>query len=178
MTRGALRGCVDELDGLLAGVDADAMERVARLLEEAAAADRAVYAAGNGTASQWVADIARARLRLRAFALCDNASSLTARANDHGLEAMFSAQLAPVLRPGDLVVLLSAGGESPSLLGAATLAAERGAVVIGLLGRDGGPLERICSESVVLDAPPGAEREIVETGLAVVCHALVRRLRD
>jgi len=176
----ALGGYLADLNEALASVEQRALEAVARRLEAALADDRAIYVAGNGgsaaTASHWVHDLSQGSSRLRAFALCDNISGLTASANDHGVEQMFSAQLAPLLRTRDVLVVLSVSGNSPNLLHAVRWAQERGAATVGLLGWDGGQLRAACSDAVVLAAPFG-EYGVVESGHTVICDVLARRMR-
>ena len=105
--------------------------------------------AGNGgsaaTASHWVNDLCKAtrcagRPLVRATCLSDNTSWLTALANDEGYERVFAAQLENLGRPGDVLVMISASGNSPNLLAASDTAQALGIDTVGLLGFDGGVL--------------------------------------
>jgi len=69
------------------------------------------------TASHLANDLGKAAKRLgrtpiRAFCLTDNVPWLTAVANDDGYENVFTGQLDSHLRPGDVVIAISASGSS------------------------------------------------------------------
>lgn len=78
----------------------------------------------------------------RAMALTDNTALLTAIANDHGYDHVFELQLRALMRPGDLVVGISASGNSPNVLNAIQYANANGATTVGLTGFDGGALAK------------------------------------
>ena len=84
---------------------------------------------------------------MEAYAPTDNVAEFSARANDEGWDTTFSQWLrGSRLRGGDAVMVLSVGGgspaASPNLLGALDLARERGAKIVGIVGRDGGATAR------------------------------------
>jgi len=108
-----------------------------------------VYFIGNGgsasTASHFVNDLAIGTKLLenpfRAVSLCDNQAVLTAIANDYGYEYIFSKQLSVLLKKGDVVVAISASGNSRNLLNALDVAKEKSAITVGLSAFDGGKLK-------------------------------------
>jgi D-sedoheptulose 7-phosphate isomerase len=168
------------LEALLQGVDLDAVERVVHRLRSIRDSGGTVYAAGNGgsasTASHWVNDLCKAargegREPIRALSLSDNASWVTALANDEGYERVFAGQLENFARAGDLLVVISASGNSPNLIEAVELAHERDVSTVGLLGFDGGALREIVTDYLWLPTEAGAY-EVVESGHAVLCHVL------
>jgi D-sedoheptulose 7-phosphate isomerase len=168
------------LRAVLSRVNLDAVERVVEQLRLARDSGATVYVAGNGgsaaTASHWVNDLGKATKRsgrapMRVASLSDNASWLTALANDEGYEEIFSGQLENFARDGDVLVVISASGNSPNLVRAVEVARRQGAVTIGLLGFDGGVLIDSVSECVWLSTEKGAY-ELVEDGHAVICHIL------
>jgi D-sedoheptulose 7-phosphate isomerase len=173
-------GHLQALEALLRAVDYDAVERVVQRLRLARDHGGTVYVAGNGgsasTASHWVNDLCKAtkcsgRPPIRAMSLSDNASWLTALANDEGYDRVFSGQLENFVRPGDLLVVISASGNSPNLVEAVDAAHDLGAATIGLLGFDGGALRDKVTDYLWLESEPGAY-ELVESGHAVLCHVL------
>src|SRR5438045_8462431 len=138
-----------ELAVVLGRVDAPAVERLVDGIRRARDAGGMVYTLGNGgsaaTASHLALDLAKNTRRpdrpnLRVFALTDNAGLLTAWANDAHYEEVFAAQLDAVVRSDDLVVAISASGNSKNVLKAVGVARAAGARTFGLTGYDGGQL--------------------------------------
>jgi len=132
-------------------------------LQRAYEDDRQVFIIGNGgsaaTASHMACDLAKnvyppasagVVRRFRVTSLTDNVPLITALANDCGYERIFSEQLMNVLQPGDLLVAISASGNSPNILHALMLARERGARTAALLGFDGGQARGLADMSLVI----------------------------
>jgi D-sedoheptulose 7-phosphate isomerase len=147
----------------LAALDVDEVTRFLSYLEQAYAEDRQVFIIGNGgsaaTASHMACDLGKnlyppasagSVRRLRVSSLTDNVSLLTALANDCGYDQVFSQQLAIALQPGDLVVAISASGNSPNVLEALAFARARGARTAGLLGFDGGRARDLVDVAVII----------------------------
>ncbi len=63
---------------------------------------------------------------------------VTAIANDTGYENYFSNQLKIHYRAGDLLIVLSASGNSLNLIKACEWVKQKGGKTIGILGFDGG----------------------------------------
>jgi D-sedoheptulose 7-phosphate isomerase len=109
-----------------------------------------IYFIGNGgsaaTASHFANDIAIGTKSInnpfRAISLCDNQAVITAIANDYGYKYIFSKQLDVLLNKDDLVVAISASGNSPNLIHAIDSAKQKGAITIGLTAFDGGKLSQ------------------------------------
>jgi D-sedoheptulose 7-phosphate isomerase len=171
---------LEAFEKLLAGIDLDALERVIHHLRIARDHGSMVYIAGNGgsasTASHWVNDLGKATKRsgrppMRVMCLSDNVSWLTALANDEGYERVFSGQLENFVQPGDVLIVISASGNSPNLVKAVELARGHGAVTIGLLGFDGGVLKSMVDECLWLPTERGLY-ELVESAHSALCHLL------
>ena len=104
-----------------------------------------IFIMGNGgsasTASHMALDLAKAAGIHHVLSLVDSIPTLTAWANDQGYEDVFAEQLRMhEVREGDLVIAISASGNSANVLHAIELANERGAKTAGLVGFDGGKL--------------------------------------
>ncbi|HYE64427.1 MAG TPA: SIS domain-containing protein [Pyrinomonadaceae bacterium] len=156
------------------------IERVVQRLQTARDSGATIFVAGNGgsasTASHWVNDLGKAtklagRLPMRVMSLSDNISWLTALANDEGYERVFSGQLENFARAGDVLVVISASGNSPNLVRAVEMAQQRGVSTIGFLGFDGGVLKDAVDECVLLPTEKG-QYGLVESCHSMLCHVL------
>jgi D-sedoheptulose 7-phosphate isomerase len=105
---------------------------------------------------------------LRVLCLSDNVSWLTALGNDEGYDRVFAGQLENFVRPGDLLAVISASGNSPNLLRAVELARSKGVETIALLGFDGGSLRDMVDEPLWLKTEIGAYG-LVESAHSIVC---------
>jgi D-sedoheptulose 7-phosphate isomerase len=162
----------------------DALARVAEMLLECNERGGTVFVAGNGgsaaTASHFACDLAKGVQTkgvtpFRVAPLTDNVPLLTAWANDASFEQVFAQQLASLIRPGDILVAISASGSSPNILAAARLASQRGAEVIALTGASGGKLRLLANLTVRVPSPT---IEQVEDAHLMIAHSLCVALRE
>jgi D-sedoheptulose 7-phosphate isomerase len=169
-----------EFRELLDRIDFDQIARAVERLRGARDRGATIFIAGNGgsaaTAAHLVNDLGKAtkqsgRPPMRVMCLSDNVSWLTALANDEGYERVFTGQLENFARSGDVLILISASGNSPNLLHAAGFARRNGVETIGILGFDGGELKSRVDEAVWLESEIGSYGP-VETGHSVICDIL------
>jgi len=169
-----------EFYDLMERMDLDQVGRAVERLREARDRGATIFIAGNGgsaaTASHLVNDLGKATKRsgrppLRVLGLSDNVSWMTALANDEGYERVFTGQLENFARSGDVLILISASGNSPNLVHAAAFARDRGVCTVGILGFDGGKLRRMVDEAVWLESEIGSYGP-VESGHTVICDII------
>ena len=136
---------IDELNKL----DAAEFQKFIDLLVEAYRADRQVFIVGNGgsaaTANHFVCDFGKNAVpwdkrRFRIHSLCDNVEVITALGNDIAFDQIFRFQLGNQMRPGDVLIVLSASGNSPDLVEACTYAKSIGGHIVALSGFGGGKI--------------------------------------
>ncbi|HEX8905215.1 MAG TPA: SIS domain-containing protein [Longimicrobiaceae bacterium] len=155
----------------------DMAPEVARAAARLAAAFRAggrLYACGNGGSAcdamhlveELVARYKRDRPGLPAHHLLD-APTLTCWSNDYEFATVFRRQVEAMVRPGDVLVAISTSGNSENIVAAVEAANERGAVTIGLLGRDGGRLAGLCTQALVV---PARDTERIQEGHITLIH--------
>jgi D-sedoheptulose 7-phosphate isomerase len=165
---------------MLYRVDLQALERVVFRLRAARDQGATIYISGNGgsaaTASHWVNDLGKATKAnggtpMRVMSLSDNVSWLTALANDEGYDRVFAGQLENFARPEDVLIVISASGNSPNLLKAVEIAESRGVTTIGLLGFDGGALKERVDDYLWIPTEKGAYG-LVESFHTLLCHIL------
>ena len=109
-----------------------------------------------------------------AIALSDP-THLTCVANDYGFEHVFSRQVEAFGHDGDVLLLLSTSGNSPSIVKAAEAAKARGMVVFGCLGRGGGAVRSLCD--IVLHAPGKGSDRIQELHMLAL-HAIIEAVEQ
>jgi D-sedoheptulose 7-phosphate isomerase len=175
---------LQESADVIARLDHAAIERMATLLDELRARGGRLFilgmGGGAGHASHAVNDF-RKIANFEAYSPCDNVSELTARANDEGLDTIYSAWLkGSRLRADDMVMVFSVGGGdlerniSASLVRALEYAKSVGAVITGIVGRDGGYTARVATACVVV---PVVNLENItphsESFQALIWHLLV-----
>lgn len=91
-------------------------------------------------AAEFVGRMAFDRPALPALAFSVNGSSVTAIANDHGFDQVFSRQLEAFARPGDVAIGISTSGNSTNVVKAMLTARKMGLKAVGLTGASGGEL--------------------------------------
>lgn len=91
----------------------------------------------------------------RVSSLTDNQAIITAIANDYGYEEIFVLQLKTMATPGDVLVAISASGNSSNLIKAVNFANKQDITTISLTGFDGGTLRPLCDLGVHIETPKG-----------------------
>lgn len=141
----------------LSRIPADDFEKITTILLSAYDQNKQIFICGNGgsaaTASHFACDLGKGTLenihdagekRLRVISLTDNMATFSALANDIGYEHVFSQQLRNLLQQGDVVIGISASGNSLNVINALVFAKEKGATTIGFLGFSGGNMKKFC----------------------------------
>jgi D-sedoheptulose 7-phosphate isomerase len=152
---------------LLSRLDVDAIANLVEVLDAARERGSTIFLIGNGgsaaTASHMANDIGLDVLKksggaraFRVLALTDSVPMLTAIANDEGYENVFLHQLRILYRPGDVLVAISASGNSPNVVAAAEWVRQQRGAVLGLVGFDGGRLKGLCDVAIHVVTPKGA----------------------
>lgn len=176
-----------ELAGVLSTMPAGPLAQAADILLDCRERGGTVFVLGNGgsaaTASHFACDLAKGTRTegiapFRVMPLTDNMPLVTAWANDTSYDRVFAEQLAALVRPGDVVVAISASGNSPNVLAAVELARLSGAITIALTGRTGGRLRPLAHVTIRVPADPIEQVEDVHMMMAhSLCVAIRERLR-
>jgi D-sedoheptulose 7-phosphate isomerase len=180
---GHVRAYAARLSAALESLPEDRIESVGEILFHAYQNHQQVFVVGNGgsaaTASHMACDLGKNtidahRRRFRIMSLTDNMPLLTALANDVGYDAVFSDQLTNLIRPGDVLIVLTGSGNSPNILSAMRYARLRSATVVGLLGMDGGEALGLTDEHVLIESD---DYGVIEDMHMVLNHMLVDYFR-
>ena len=156
---------------------------IANIIYEAYRKDKQVFIMGNGgsatTASHFACDLGKGvvvegKPRLRAISLTDNVAFITALANDIDYSSVFAEQLENLLNQGDVVIGISASGNSPSILKAIKFAEEKRATTVGFVGFGGGKLARLAQRVIVLSGRNYGQVEDAHLSLAHIISYMVK----
>lgn len=150
-----------------------AMQAAAEAIVAAYRGGRKTIFFGNGgsaadaqhLAAEFVGRYLRERPALPALALHANSSAVTAIANDHGFEQIFSRQIEALAVRGDVAVGISTSGNSKNVIAGVAAARKLGAVTIGLTGAGGGHMRDMVD--ILIAAPTNETPRIQE------CHILI-----
>ena len=104
--------------------------------------------------------------------LTDNVSVISAIGNDSSYNDIFLDQLKVHYRKGDILISISASGNSPNLLSASKWVNQQGGKTIGWLGFDGGKLKEIVDIPIVVKSPKGEYAPVEDVHL-IINHIIV-----
>lgn len=142
---------------------------------------KTVYIAGNGGSASLAQHMAaelvgsfsdRSARALAAVALTTDTATITAIANDYGYDKVFSRQLDALMRPGDMLLLLSTSGNSQNAIEAAKVTHAIGNTCWALTGASGGKLRGLCRTICV----PSEETSHVQEMHNIIVHAVCKEL--
>jgi D-sedoheptulose 7-phosphate isomerase len=173
-----------ELEQMVRAISRPDLERVLSLLENVYRSGHRIFIIGNGgsaaTASHFALDLAKNTImagapRLKAISLTDHVPLITAWSNDTAYEHIFAEQLANMIEPGDMVIGISASGNSPNVINALLLARQYRAFTVGLLGARGGKMKDMVDASILA---PGQNIEQEEDAHMILAHVITRHMRE
>jgi D-sedoheptulose 7-phosphate isomerase len=155
------------------------------VLQRARLQGNQIFIMGNGgsasTASHFVCDLAKNTRHndmphFRVIGLTDNMAIFSAYANDEGYASVFSQQLANLIRPNDIVIGISASGNSQNVLNAIEEAQKHDNVItIGFTGFDGGRLGQMTQINIHVKSNI---IEHVEDIHLMLEHMIVKTMKD
>jgi D-sedoheptulose 7-phosphate isomerase len=173
-----------ELEQMVRDISLLQLQSVLHLLEEAYHNGHRVFIMGNGgsaaTASHFALDLAKNTImpgapRLKAISLTDHVPLITAWSNDTAYEHIFAEQLANLIEPGDVVLGISASGNSLNVINAMLLAKQYRAYTVALLGAKGGKIKEIVDAYILA---PGHNIEQEEDAHMILAHVITRHMRE
>lgn len=176
-------GYFAELARVVKKLPFDLVDQITSVLLRAYMESRTVYLFGNGgsaaLASHSACDLGKGtvfagRRRFRTLALTDNVALMTAWANDASYEDVFSEQLRSFVTRGDVVLAISASGNSVNVLNGLRVARESGAFTVGLTGFQGGKMKSLCDLCLVV---PSNSMQFIEDVHLCISHSIFTALR-
>lgn len=169
---------LERLRQVIDGINHIETERFVDLLLKARESGKTVFFVGNGgsaaTSSHFANDLSigtrQQEKPFKVFSLVDNVATLSAIGNDYGYDQVFAQQLRVYGQKGDLLVGISASGNSPNLLRAFEVGRELGLMTVSITAFDGGKLKKIADHSVHVPTNAG------EYGPAEDAHLILDHL--
>jgi len=179
-----LQDYVGRLTDILNKIDPEKLGQVVTTFIEAFKSGNTIYVVGNGgsaaTASHMQADFRFfvryfSKFRPKIIALTDNVPMITAIGNDNNFDDVFVEQMRGQFVAGDVLIAISASGNSPNLVKAAEYANELGGKTIAFVGFLGGKLNEISTVPLYTPNPKGDYGPIEDVHM-ILNHIIVNYL--
>ena len=160
-------------------IDQSNIEKALFELNQSFESGARIWIAGNGgsaaTASHFATDLSRCKNSrnkpIKGISLCVNSGLITAISNDFGYEYIFSRQLSNLATAGDLLIVLSASGNSKNILEVLGWAKNNQVKTIALTGFDGGEANKMADISLHIPTEIG-DYGVAEDTHSIICHFL------
>ena len=160
-----------------------AIEKAGQILVKAFKKGNKVLACGNGGSmcdAMHFAEELSGRFRenrkpFAAIAISD-ASHISCVGNDYGYDFIFSRYVEALGNKGDVLLAISTSGNSKNVLKAVEAAKQKGMMIIGLTGKDGGKIGKLCD--VEIRAPHSKYADRAQEIHIKVIHALIHYVEE
>jgi D-sedoheptulose 7-phosphate isomerase len=161
----------------LTSISTNEVDSAIQILETAYQSRGTIYVIGNGqsaaSASAFALDLTKQtapeppKHRFRVISLTDNSSAITAWGNDVDYESIFTEQLKSLWGTGDILLAVSASGNSPNVISACQWVHQNKGQVIGLTGFEGGKLRSVSDACIVVHS---TDYGFIETAHIAIMH--------
>ncbi len=101
---------------------------------------------------------------------------ISCTANDFGYDYIFSRYIEAIGQEGDTLLAISTSGNSKNILEACKVAREKGMKIIGLTGKDGGKLAKICD--IEIRAPKSEYADRAQEIHIKIIHSLIHYIEE
>jgi len=159
------------------------IEEASKLMVETLKNGNKVLLCGNGGSAADAQHIAAEltgrykseRAGLAGLALTTDTSALTAIGNDYGYDRIFDRQVEALAREGDLLIGISTSGNSLNVISALATAKLLGCKTLGMSGKDGGEMNRLCHLNLVV---PSDDTPRIQEMHILIGHILCQAVDD
>lgn len=181
---GYFRAYATESERATKSVDLVKLSAAAAILLEAYNRGAVVFACGNGGSASIANHLQCDHLKgvrtgtglsPRVLSLSNNMELITAIANDSSYDDIFVYQLQSQARPGDVLVAISASGNSPNVVRSLQWARDHQVRSIALLGFDGGQARELTDIAITVDS---ANYGVIEDNHQAIMHILSQYIRQ
>ncbi len=166
-------------------LDSQIVKRVIEILIDAYKDDKQIFIIGNGgsasSANHFTCDFGKNAVqqpdkrKFRIISLCDNIEKLTAFANDIDYSEVFYQQLINLMNKGDVLIAISASGNSPNILKACEYAKDNNGRIIAFTGTTKGKINQFSEVSINVESPMIEQIEDIHL---IILHILVAYFKN
>lgn len=174
----------DQVRSTIEALDLEEITEAVEAIKAAYEREATIYIFGNGgsaaTAAHFVCDFNKGisdgkKKKFNLVCLNDNIPMLTAVANDISYEEVYRYPLRDKLKSNDLIIAISASGNSKNVINGVEYAKEKGCKVVGITGYSGGELHKMADYKMHVDLD---DMQITEDIHMVFDHMMYRVLSD
>jgi len=185
MTKGDyFKKYTSKINTSLASVSPKRITEAIEIILQCADKGGTIWIIGNGgsasTASHFATDLSRSTSTsgepLRGISLCDNAGLITAIGNDFSFEDIYVKQLSNLAKKDDLLITISASGNSSNLINAIKYAKTNSIKTLGLTGFNGGKIQALSDFSIHVQTNIG-DYGVAEDSHSIICHYISITMR-
>ena len=173
------------IDHALDTISLSELENSIKIISNSVNNSGKIWLIGNGgsasTASHFATDLSRCtgenKQPIKAISLCDNLGLITAIGNDFSFDDIFIKQLQNLGKAGDLLISISASGNSRNLIKAVEFANACSISTLSLVGFDGGALQELSDNSIYVQTDIG-DYGVAEDCHSIICHYISSKFRE
>lgn len=180
-----LREAAEVIDRTAGALADDRVEAAIQRMSTALGANKAMLVCGNGGSAadamhitgELVGRFLQDRRALKCICLSSNTAVLTAWANDHEYDTVFSRQVESYAEAGGVIVGISTSGNSVNVVNALLKAREMKMTTVGLTGEGGGNMAEV--SDILIDVPSRSTPEIQQAHLCIyhyICAEIEKRI--
>ncbi len=161
------------------------LKKVIKLIWSTYLKDNTIFFAGNGgsasLSSHFAADLTKNTInrnldtkRIKTQSLTDNLAWITAIANDYGYEYIFLDQLKTLGEKGDLLIVISASGNSENIYQVVKWAKMKSIKCIGFTAFGGGKIAKILDMNICVNT---SKYSVAESVHSVLQHVIIDQIK-
>jgi D-sedoheptulose 7-phosphate isomerase len=170
---------LDNLSEIINMLETENIVKVIEELRKTNVSRRKIFVFGNGgsaaTANHFVCDLGKNAIRdekerFKIISLCDNIPYVTAYGNDVGYESIFEEQLKNLMESRDMVICISASGNSSNIIKAVNYAKKKKGTVVSITGFKGGKVREMSDININVSSD---SYEKIEDIHLIIMHIIV-----
>lgn len=169
----------------LSATSSERIEEVIKIILNCSENGGTIWLIGNGgsasTSSHFATDLSRCTNSkgepIKGLSLCDNSSLITAIGNDFGFEEIFVKQLTNLAKKSDLLISISASGNSVNIIKAIEYAKTNSIKTVALNGFNGGSVHEICDFSIHVPTAIG-DYGVAEDAHLIISHFICSQMKN
>jgi len=169
----------------LSATSSKKIEEVIEIILNCSDNDGTIWLIGNGgsasTSSHFATDLSRCTNSkgkpIKGVSLCDNSGLITAIGNDFSFQEIFVKQLSNLAQKNDLLISISASGNSENIINAIEYANTNSIKTVALNGFNGGRVHEICECSIHVPTTIG-DYGVAEDAHSIISHFICSQLRN